>query len=655
MANTKDDLTWAATLRNDLFLFSAEVDFAECDMNDLFRLLVIADDAYHNGTSILTDEQFDSIRLFCSQAEPNNSYFLGVGSGVRGGKVKLPYLMGSLTQAYIGGEMLEWVQKHKLQETACFITEKLDGQSALIVYDQNGKLQISYSRGDGYEGADTTRHTSKIKSLPKTVSDGPMVVRAEIIFGKKNFDIVKTKTKRSGGSEYKNARNMISGIMNSSEADSVVYEYIDVVAYEVLQPTGLSKKEQLVLLNANGFKIPVRKALYGKQLDDATLIPLLSQFKATSEYEIDGVVIDVNDSALRDKINPSTNSLNPEFARKFKVQDESNLAIATVVEVQWNISKNGYLKPRVKIEPVELVGVTVKHATGFNAAFILNNGIGPGAKIRITRSGDVIPFIQGVVKAATPQMPDEEDVRWTLNKDGQKVDLVLENVSDNDTVKLEQMIDFFGKTGVEHLGEGNLKAIFDAGFTTVVDAINLSQFEWTSMIGANGKKIYASIREKLKNVPWYIVAGAHSAFGRGVGVRKMKKLYEAFEGDMTKLSSVPAILAVDGFEAKTAMKITSGFTNFIKFLTDTSATITFATYEAPKSGGLSGSTFLFTGFRSPELEAKIVEHGGKISSSVSSKLTFLVAADPSETSGKLKKAREVGTKIISREELEEML
>lgn len=650
MANSKDDVKWAQQIRNDLFLFSTEPDFTETDLNDLFKALVVADDAYHNDAAIFTDEEYDAIRLFCQTAEPNNSYFLGVGSEVRGGKVKLPYLMGSLTQAYIGGDMLQWVEKHNLQEIACFITEKLDGQSALIVYDQNGKIQISYSRGDGYEGADTTRHTSKIKSLPKTVTDGPMVVRAEIIFSKKNFDIVKTKTTRSGGAQYKNARNAISGIMNCSEADAVVYDYIDVVAYEVLQPAGLSKKEQLVLLDANGFKIPSRKALYGKQLDDATLVPLLTDMKAKSEYEIDGVVIDVNDSTLREKINPSMNSLNPEFARKFKVQDDSNLAIATVIEVQWNVSKNGYMKPRVKIEPVELVGVTVQHATGFNAKFIVDNGIGPGAQVRITRSGDVIPFIQGVVKSVKPQLP-EEQTTWTSTG----VDLVVVNVNDNDTVKLEQLIDFFAKVGVEYLGEGNLQEIFNAGFKTIVEVINLSEFEWTSMIGANGKKIYKSIREKLRNVPWYIVAGAHPTFGRGVGVRKMKKLYEAFEGDLQKVGDINAILTVDGFEFKTAAKITTGFTNFIQFLTDTSATIVFSTYEAPKQGGLSGSTFLFTGFRSSDLEAKIVEQGGKISSSVSSKLTYLVAADVNESSGKLTKARELGTKIISREELVEIL
>lgn len=643
--------TQIKALVNDIFLFG-DGSFDQFDTGDLFSLLIAADEAYASGQSILNDAQYDALYRYVETSDPGNNYFYGVGSEVRGGKIKLPYTMGSLTQVY-EGDTQKWSSQYDLKDLDIVITEKLDGISALIVYDKNGKFQIAYSRGDGIEGADISRHVSKIASLPKQVKGG-MIVRAEIIFTKKNWNLVKTQIKRSGGAFYKNARNATAGLMNASESDPIAYKHLSVVAYEIMESKH-NKVNVLTELLANDFDVPHYTSRKGSQLTDDVLTGLVNKFREESAYEIDGIVLEVGDTTKRAQMNPSKNTLNPEYARKYKVADASNMAIATVVEVQWNLSKNGYLKPRVKIEPTELVGVTVQHATGFNAAFIFNSGIGPGAKVRITRSGDVIPFIVGVVEAVEPQMPEEEEVTWTKNSKGENVDLVLDNAGDNETVQLEQMIDFFGKVGTEYLGEGNLKTIYESGFTTVVDVINLSQFEWTSMIGANGKKIYKSIREKLKNVPWYIVAGAHSAFGRGVGVRKMKKLYEAFEGDMTKLSSVPAILAVEGFELKTATKITNGFTDFIKFLTDTSATIEFAPYEAPKSGGLTGQTFLFTGFRSSELEAKIVEQGGKISSSVSSKLTYLVAADPSENSGKLKKARDLGTKILSREELEKML
>lgn len=658
MAKTSQQIK---TLINEIFLFG-DGSFDTFETEDLVAVLTAADTAYHNDQPIIDDQQYDALRQYVETTDPQNTYFLGIGSSVRGGKVKLPNKMGSLTQVY-DGDTQKWVACYGLEDENIMITEKLDGCSVQIVYGQDGKMQIAYSRGDGIEGADITRHISRIKNVPKKISRA-MVVRAETIFAKPDWETVKTQIKRSGGAFYKNARNCTAGLMNASESDPIAYQYLDVVAYEVIG-ADIDLEKQHKLLADEGFTTPALTVRKGKDCTDTLLTDILTKMRATSLYEIDGIVIDVDNAAKRAKMNPTKNTLNPEYARKFKIADASNNAIATVVDVEWNISKNGYLKPRVKIEPVELVGVTVQHATGFNAKFIYDNKIGPGAKVRITRAGDVIPFLVGVVEPAIKNSDhfDEffyEDMAkklgedmWQWNDTG--VDGVLKNVNDNDTVKLEQMIDFFAKVGTEYLGEGNLQTIFDAGFTTIVDVINLSEFEWSRMIGANGKKIYKSIRAKLNNVPWYIVAGASPVFGRGIGVRKMKKLYDAFEGDMKKLSDLNAILSVEGFEQKTATKIRGGFTDFIKFLTDTDATITFAKYEALKAGGLSGQSFLFTGFRDKGLEKRIEEKGGKISSAVSSKLTYLVAADPSETSGKLTKARDLGTKIITREALETLL
>lgn len=635
-------------LVNEIFLFG-DGSFDTFLTEDLVELLIAADDAYHNDNEIIPDQNYDALRQYVEATDPTNSYFLGIGSQVRGGKVKLPNKMGSLTQAY-QDDTAKWINQHKLGAEQIVVTEKLDGCSAQIVYGNDGKLQIAYSRGDGIEGADITRHVSKIKNVPK-VANPNMTIRAEIIFTKADWEAVKTQIKRSGGAFYKNARNSVAGLMNASESDPTAYKYLSVVAYEVIG-SKTDKVTQLEALGRYGFTTPVYVAAEGRKLDDEMLTKLLNTMRNNSEYEIDGIVLDVNSWKQREQINPTKDTLNPEYARKFKIADASNLAIATVIEVQWNISKNGYLKPRVKIEPVELVGVTVQHATGFNAKFIQDNGIGKGAQIRITRSGDVIPFILGVVKAATPDMPTEAAV-WT--KSG--VDLVLENANENTTVQLEQLIDFASKVGIDHIGEGNMKAIYDAGYTTVTDFVKMQANDIGLAIGSSimGKKIQASKLEKTTKAPWYIIAGAHPAFGRGVGVRKMKKLYDAFQGDISKLKNVATISSVEGFDFKTASKIGAGYETFMEFIEDCGSALSFAKYEAPKGGDLSGQTFLFTGFRDKGLEKQIEDKGGKISSSVSSKLTYLVAADPNETSGKLTKARELGTKIITREQLVQVL
>ena len=149
--------------------------------------------------------------------------------------------------------------------------------------------------------------------------------------------------------------------------------------------------------------------------------------------------------------------------------------------------------------------------------------------------------------------------------------------------------------------------------------------------------------------------GAHPAFGRGVGVRKMKKLYEAFEGEMTRCQNITDVMTVEGFEHKTASKVVNGMPEYTAFLKKIHPYIKIQKYEAPKQGGLSGQTFVFTGFRSKELEKQIAEQGGKMGSSVSKNTSYLVADDPSSTSGKAAKARENGVNIISVDQLKELL
>jgi len=364
---------------------------------DIIEALQVADDAYHNtSTPIVPDSVYDALRQYAEKAFPDNTYFLGIGSSVRGGKVDLPFKMGSLNQVY-EGDTVKWVEKHNLQNEEIVITDKLDGVSCALIYDNTGKLQIAYSRGDGTQGADITRHVVKIPSVPKQLAlKGPAKVRAEIIIKIDNFPKM-AQHKTRAGVPYKNPRNMVAGLMNSSTNPEGVYQYIDCVAYELLDDV-CDKAEQIEILEQCGFLTPYTMVKIGRFLDDTRLTDYLNDRRSLTEYEIDGIVLDVNSQKLRAKINPTKDTLNPEYAVKFKVADASNMAVARVINVEWNISKDGFLKPRVQIEPIELKGVTIQYATGFNARFIYDNKIGPGAKVRISRMGDVIPNIIDVVE-----------------------------------------------------------------------------------------------------------------------------------------------------------------------------------------------------------------------------------------------------------------
>lgn len=641
----------AKRIAHELTLFS---EFDLFSIDDIIATLQVADDLYFNSEdTIFSDADYDAVKQYAYENAPNHSYFIGVGSEVRGSKVKLPYPMGSLTQAYLG-DIEHWVVKHNLTNDDIIATEKLDGVSVLIVYDSTGKLQIAYSRGDGTNGADITRHISKIAAVPQQLpTRAAMVVRAEAIISKDNFPKIQSQVKTRGGQQYKNARNMMAGLMNSSTNDPIVYQFIDIVAYEILSPTDGDKTSQLTTLDAVcGFNVPEYQLLKGAGLNDHSLSALVQSMRENSAYEIDGIVLEVCDAERRKTINPTKDTLNPEYARKYKVADESNNAIATVIEVQWNISKDGYLKPRVKIEPIELVGVTVQHATGFNGKFIVENGIGPGAKIRITRSGDVIPFIvETIQRADSIQLPDVDYV-WTDTG----VDMVIVDKDDHDAVKYEQLLHFFSTIDVPALKEGNVQSLFDAGFKAPEDVITLMEQEMCAVIGsAIGKRVHAGIREKFSNIPEYVLMGAHPAFGRGVGVRKMKKLWEEFRGDMSMCANVDNILQVHGFEQKTADKIASGYHAYVVFCNKVSHLIEFEPFKQQATGPMTGQIVVFTGFRSKALEDTIIKLGGTMGSSVSSKTTLVVADDVNSSSGKVTKAHSLGVRVINMSQLQEII
>ena len=413
-----------------------------------------------------------------------------------------------------------------------------------------------------------------------------------------------------------------------------------------------SKLDQLVKLSRLGFTVVKHTVHVASTLTDDSLSQILVKARYSSQYELDGLVIDINSATIRQSLS-DPNSLNPKYAVKFKVADASNLAQAKVVEVEWNLSKHGYFKPRVKIEPTELVGVTVQHASGFNAKFIQDNMIGKGAVVSITRSGDVIPHILSVITPAVKADLPDADYMW--NETG--VDILMTEADSNSDVQLQRLIDFFTTLNVPKFKEGNLKAFVELGISDPAIIIDLTMDDISGVVGSKiiGKEIFDGIRQSLTNVPLYVIMGALTTFGRGIGVRKMKKLWEAFHGDMTMCKHHDSIAAVEGFDEKTAAKIVNGYEEFVEFFDRIKHQVTLQLFVDAATGPLTGKTFVFTGFRDSSLEDQIINLGGKMGSGVSSKTTYLVSNDPDSTSGKAQKARDLGVQVIGINELKSMV
>ncbi len=629
-------------------------EWDEVETSLLISILTECDDLYANhGNAYVTDSQYDFIYNFTEVQAPANIYFTGVGSDVRGEKIKLPYTMGSLDQVQ-KGFIAEWIAKWNLQEEDIAISDKLDGTSAMTIFKKIGDFQIGYSRGDGIEGADISRHMRKVRSFKQTIdNDGKEItIRGENIFEFSSFKYLKANFKRKDGKPYKNPRNMMAGVMNASEKEDEIYEYVKFVAYQIVG-SELSKEDQFNKLEELGFETPYRIVIKGKDLTDDMLVKMIELRKQDSIYEIDGIVLDVVSADKRAEMNPTRDTLNPAYTIKYKITGD--IFEIPVIDVEYNPSSHGYWKPRVNLQPTEIGGVTVSWATGFNAAFIRNNKIGPGAVLRVTRSGDVIPFIMGVVTAAdAPQMPtDEYPWHWSINQDDVEVDAVLDNPNDLPIVAVKRMVKFFEKIDAPLLKMGNIEKLQNHAMD-ITDIIEAPEEILVNILGKNGSKIFKGLHEKLTDIPLYKVVGAYST-QRGIGVRMMKKIQDDMGRErMYSCTSVDRITAIDGFETISAIAALEALEDFKDFYAGVCTHVLIAD-DVQVGSKFAGQKICMSGFRDKEMAAKIEAEGGVIQSAVSGKTTLLVTKDPNSTTGKPEKARKLGIEIISIEEMQARL
>lgn len=618
------------------------------DEHKIIDWLMVHDELYENDESPIDDSVYDYVYKYAKLTFSANKYFTGVGADVRGSKVQLPFNMSGLQQVYVGN-VEKWVQMNiipsQLVNTDVIVSDKLDGVSAQVIYDASGALQIAYSRGNGTEGADITRHIRQIPNIPKQLKIAPgctLPVRMEVLIPKEKWNDVASKFTSRMGVAYKNTRNATAGIMNASENDPNIYNYMEGVAYTVMD-SEKTKVEDLLWLHALGFDVVRYKVIKGTSLNDDVLTTLLNDAKKTSRYDLDGVVVNLNSN---------------KTAFKYKVSDaETNQAMAVVKDVVWTPSKDGYLKPVIMIEPINLMGVTISKCTGFNAIFIYDNQIQPGTVIKMVRSGDVIPYCSGIVSKST--LSKEVFEKWfndNLSAHGEwswsqnKVDAVLIDKTANTTSMINMLVDIFNKLKVTHLGPGNIETLYNNGFNSVNSILAMDYTDWYMNIGENGVKVFESLQNRLENIYWPNLAGSLNLFGRGVGRRKLTSLYEALQGDTSKLLDVSAICNVEGFEQTTALQIANHAESALKTIEDLKTQCSYliiTEYDKNKAlfgDRMVGQVVVFTGLRSEELEKEIVEQGGTIGSSVTSSTTIVCAKDPNSNSGKIKKVHDLNAK-----------
>lgn len=614
--------------------------------DSVIKDLMKFDEAYYNGSPLIPDDQYDMLRKDAESRFPDHEYFTTAPhqKGTVLEKVDLPYPMGSLNQVY-ESEALKWAEKYDSSHDEMVVTEKLDGASILLIYEPNAKgktvLSKAYTRGDGTVGHDVTRHLGKMTSIPKVVNCEYLAVRAEVIMRKSVFNEKYQK-------QYKNPRNLVAGFLNRKETNLRMIKDIDIVAYEIIDISGVNnvftKEETVIHLKQMGFSVARHLKLRGYQLKDDKLSEVLEEYRKTGKYDLDGVVITINDYSEFKEMSES-DSLNPEHSVKFKVTTDFH--IVEVEEVIWKLSKSNFFKPRVRIKPVDLDGATITYATGHNAKFIHDNGIGKGCKVKVTRSGSVIPYIMEVVESVTPDMPPKGTWEWEQNE----VEIVSkEEISTQRT--LMETVHFFKTLGVEHVQETSIqKLIGTHGWSEkifddlVVSIIELWDAEWKTALGENGNKAFLSLHTILSNMKHEVLMGAVPFFGRGFGVRKSKKVLDQISFEDFRNASLEDFQNLEGFDT-TCEAIHSGLERFNTLLDRIDDYITFKE-KSTTDLSMKGQVIVMTGFRDKELKEQIEDRGGKVTTSVSKNTTMILAKNPKSSSSKIKKARDLDIPVVA--------
>ena len=488
-------------------------------LNNLHKLKLYLDDIYYNTgqDSGLRDYQYDILKETLDKRDPD--YVVPVGSRIREGenRVNLPYWLGSMDKFKPNSEqeIKRWLFENKAPQYN--IEYKLDGVSCLLI-STGGKIKL-YTRGDGIVGADISYLAQYFKTIPKLSKD--IAVRGELIMS------VKTFTDKYS-TEYANPRNMVAGRINSKEIRPGLSD-IEFIAYEIVGDGIMSlPTQQLDTMKKIGFKTVPNKIIDKDDVNVETLVSIFLKFTKESIYEIDGIIVQSNIPYERNT------SGNPNYAFGFKVQGQE--IDTDVLGVNWNISKWGQLKPTVELKPIKLGGVMIKNTTGFNGKFIEQNNIGPGAVVKMIRSGEVIPYILEVVSSA-PDGPEMPEIPYHWNKT--HIDIIADEFGPTMCIKL--ITDFFKKLGIKHVAEKGIEKMYYDGLNNLFKILAASQARIVQVPGFGEKgaeRTYINIHSNLKDLCLPTVLGASGVFGFGMGRKRTKNLFNDYPNILEEYSTI---------------------------------------------------------------------------------------------------------------------
>ncbi len=667
-------------------------------LEGLRRVITYNDWRYYvQSDPVLSDYEYDQLFAWLKKLETEHTDLISTDSPTqrvaRGLTKEFPTVqhlvpMLSLENSYNADDLIDWDRKAReasgLTEIEYCIEPKFDGASISLIYEDD-KLTRGATRGDGVAGEDITTNIRQIRSIPLSAKFGEygiqqIEIRGEVLINKNTFKAFNEKRIAENLPPLANPRNAASGSLRMVDPAEVAKRGLEAFLYHMSYHTmeaGKTEPEALLthsgtldLLSTLGFRSPAKEKKVVKGIQE--VIDYCLWFETERDnlpYEIDGMVIKVNDYALQDKLGMTTHHPRWAIAYKFKARQ----ATSKLRNVEFQVGRTGSITPVAKIDPVHIGGVTVSSISLFNEEVIREKDLKLGDTVLVERAGDVIPYI--VKSNADLRDGTEQDIVFPTHcpvchdklfkPEGESVWRCI-NINCEAQV-VERMIHFVSKDAmdIKSFGESNVRKFYTMGLMKDIPGIYTLDFEKIGTMEGFGKKSLTNLQtaiEQSKSQPLHRLI-----FGLGiryVGETTAKTLANAVSNLMDlQHFSEEQILALEDIGPKVAGSIRQFFSNqdnieMLHKLAELGINLENTKSAPAGTGELSGQTFLFTGtlhkLKRSDAEEMVEQHGGKILSGVSSKLNYLIVGE--DAGSKLEKAKKINTiRILSEDEFLELI
>ncbi|MGN0450223.1 MAG: NAD-dependent DNA ligase LigA [Ruminococcus sp.] len=611
------------------------------------------------------EEQFPTLK---SSLSPTNR--VGGNAGAKFSPVTHTVVMESLHDSFSHDELRDFDRKvREVSPDVQYVVEpKFDGLSVSCEYE-NGVFVRGSTRGDGTTGEDVTDNLMTIKSLPKHIANAPeyLEVRGEVYMSFESFNELTKRQEENEEKTFKNPRNAAAGSLRQKNAKITAQRKLDIYVFNIQQIRGAeltTHSQSLNYLTELGFPTAFYN-LYDNIEDVISEIERIGDMRGSFDYAIDGAVVKVNSFETRSLLGSTAKY--PKWAEAYKYPPEEKPT--KLLNIEINVGRTGVLTPVGNFEPVLLAGTTVSRATLHNKDFIEEKGICVGDTVIIRKAGEIIPEVLSVKEHSENAVPFEfpslcPSCGSPVSQDEGEAAIRCTN-TDCPAQLMRHLIHFVGRDAmdIDGLGpavleqlvnEGLVKSPADLYRLKIDDVSNLER-----MAEKSANNLISAVEKSKENELYRLVF----ALGiRNIGLKAAKLLCENFPTiDDIMNAKAADFETIDGFGEVMALSIENYFAldGTKELIADLKSLGLKMKSSAPKSnsGIFSGKTFVLTGtlptMKRSEASKIIEENGGKTSSSVSKKTSYVLAGE--EAGSKLTKAQSLGITIITEDEFKAML